>query len=86
LADSRAVRVSVERGSIPYSPEIHPLPELRKNAGTDSSTDAVQMTRVFPISISADPFRGRDEVGNDVDGTNLLRSAVIAAKDHERKF
>src|SRR5580700_11749542 len=45
----------VERGSIPYSPDIHPLPELRKNAGTVSSTDAVQMTRVFPISISAEP-------------------------------
>src|ERR1039458_9666026 len=54
-AASRAVRVSVERGSIPYSPEIHPLPELRRNTGTVSSTDAVQMTRVLPISISAEP-------------------------------
>src|ERR1035438_5132260 len=40
---------------MPYSPEIHPLPELRRNTGTDSSTDAVQMTRVLPISIKAEP-------------------------------
>ena len=51
----RSVNLRVARGSIPYSPEIHPLPELRKNAGTASSTEAVQITRVFPISISAEP-------------------------------
>jgi hypothetical protein len=31
------------------------LPEFRKNVGTVSSTDAVQMTRVFPTSINTDP-------------------------------
>jgi hypothetical protein len=38
-----------------YSLEIHPLPEFRMNCGTDSSIDAVQMTRVLPTSISAEP-------------------------------
>jgi hypothetical protein len=38
-----------------YSLEIHPLPELRINAGTVSSIDAVQMTRVLPTSISTEP-------------------------------
>jgi hypothetical protein len=28
---------------------------LRRNAGTASSTEAVQMTRVFPTSISTEP-------------------------------
>jgi hypothetical protein len=45
----------VARGSIAYSLEIHPLPEFRMNCGTDSSIDAVQITRVFPTSISTDP-------------------------------
>jgi hypothetical protein len=49
------VRVSVARGIIAYSLEIHPLPEFRINGGTVSSIDAVQITRVFPTSISTDP-------------------------------
>src|SRR5439155_24775542 len=53
--DSRAVRVRVERGSIPYSAVIHPLPLLRRKVGTDSSTEAVQITRVLPSSISTEP-------------------------------
>jgi hypothetical protein len=52
---SRAVRVSVARGIIAYSLEIHPFPEFLINAGTVSSIDAVQITRVFPTSISTDP-------------------------------
>ena len=54
-ADSRGVRVRVERGSMAYSPVIQPLPLLRIHAGTDSSTEAVQITRVLPSSISAEP-------------------------------
>ena len=52
---SRGVRVSVERGSMPYSLVIQPLPELRIQEGTASSTDAVQITRVLPTSISTEP-------------------------------
>jgi hypothetical protein len=52
---SREVRVSVARGIMAYSLEIHPLPVFRINGGTVSSIDAVQITRVFPTSISTDP-------------------------------
>jgi hypothetical protein len=38
-----------------YSLEIHPLPAFRMNCGTLSSIEAVQMTRVLPTSINADP-------------------------------
>jgi hypothetical protein len=38
-----------------YSLDIHPLPVLRMNCGTVSSIEAVQMTRVLPTSINADP-------------------------------
>jgi hypothetical protein len=40
---------------MPYSAVTHPLPLFRRNDGTVSSTDAVQMTRVFPTSISTEP-------------------------------
>ena len=53
--DSRAVRCSVARGSIPYSPVTQPLPWPFRNDGTPSSTVAVQITRVLPISISTLP-------------------------------
>jgi hypothetical protein len=52
---SRVVRVEVARGSMPYSAVTHPLPVLRKNGGTRSSTDAVQMTFVRPDSIRTEP-------------------------------
>ena len=55
LLTSRGVRVRVARGSMEYSLEIHPLPELRMKAGTVSSIDAVQITRVLPTSISTEP-------------------------------
>ena len=38
-----------------YSAVIHPLPEPFMKPGTDSSIDAVHMTRVLPTSISAEP-------------------------------
>ena len=43
---SRCVRVVVARGSMPYSAVTQPLPVLRRNGGTRSSTLAVQMTLV----------------------------------------
>jgi hypothetical protein len=44
----RCVRVLVARGSMPYSAVTQPLPVLRRNGGTRSSTLAVQMIFVRP--------------------------------------
>jgi hypothetical protein len=52
---SRGMRFSVARGSIAYSAVTHPTPLFFKKDGTFSSTVAVHMTRVAPISISAAP-------------------------------
>ena len=38
-----------------YSAVIQPLPAPFRKPGTDSSMEAVQITRVLPISISAEP-------------------------------
>src|ERR1700758_2727200 len=40
---------------MPYSPVTQPFPVPFKNEGTPSSTVAVQITRVFPNSISTLP-------------------------------
>src|SRR5688572_29734249 len=55
VEDSRVVRVDVARGIIAYSEVTQPLPLLRRNGGTVSSTLAVQITRVRPTSIRTDP-------------------------------
>ena len=55
VVDSRAVRELVARGIIEYSEVIQPLFIPFRNGGTVSSTVAVQMTRVRPISIKTDP-------------------------------
>ena len=52
---SRCLRSPVEAGSIPYSAVTQPRPLPCIHFGTFSSTDAVQITRVPPIDISADP-------------------------------
>ena len=52
---SREVRVLVERGSIEYSAVTQPLPCPRRKAGTRSSSEAAQRTRVLPTSIRAEP-------------------------------
>ena len=54
-AASRAERVWVERGSMPYSPVTQPLFLPRIHMGTRSSTLAVQSTRVSPNSASTEP-------------------------------
>ena len=54
-AASRRVRVFVARGSIPYSAVSQPWPLPFRNDGTPSSTLAVQMTFVWPASISTEP-------------------------------
>src|SRR5207253_7460991 len=52
---SRAPRSCVARGSIEYSAVIQPWPVPRRCAGTRSSTLAVTLTRVRPISITQEP-------------------------------
>ena len=54
-AASRALRVCVDRGSMPYSAVIHPAPLPRRKPGTPSSTVAVTSTRVSPNSTSTEP-------------------------------
>ena len=45
----------VALGSIEYSAFIHPVPLFLKKGGTFSSTDAVHITFVSPISIRTEP-------------------------------
>src|SRR4029077_1894306 len=52
---SRSVRVVVERGSMPYSAVTQPLPVLRRNGGTRSSTEAVHSTCVSPNLARQEP-------------------------------
>src|SRR3954451_8731110 len=52
---SRCLRSPVDAGSIPYSAVIQPRPLPAIQRGTDSCTDAVQITRVPPQLISAEP-------------------------------
>src|SRR5512145_877816 len=54
-ADSRGVRVKVDRGIIAYSEVTQPCSEFLRNLGTSSSILAVQITFVFPISIKTEP-------------------------------
>ncbi len=58
-AASRAPRVWVARGSIPYSAVTHPEPLPLRKPGTFSSTLAVQSTRVSPNSTSTEPSAWR---------------------------
>jgi hypothetical protein len=53
--ESRAVRVTVARGSIEYSAVTQPLLLSLRKAGTLSSTLTEHITLVFPSSISAEP-------------------------------
>jgi hypothetical protein len=55
LVTSRGVRLAVERGSMEYSAVTQPLPELRRNGGTVSSTVAAHNTWVLPTLIRAEP-------------------------------
>ena len=51
-----------------YSAVIQPLPEPFMNAGTDSSTEAVQITRVLPTSINAEPSAMAMKLGTILTG------------------
>src|SRR5579862_5146448 len=52
---SRLPRVPVARGSMPYSAVTQPRPLLRRNGGTEFSTDAVQSTWVSPNLTRQEP-------------------------------
>ena len=81
-AASRPDRVEVARGSMPYSAVTHPLPVLRRNGGTLSSTLAVQITLVWPTSINTEPSAwmvkpGVMVTGRSWSGERSLRRLVI---------
>ena len=65
---SRCLRSPVDAGSIPYSAVTQPRPAPESQRGTLSWTEAVQMTRVSPIEISADPDAVRTKPGSIVAG------------------
>ncbi len=52
---SRALRSPVEAGSIAYSAVTQPFPRPSIQRGTESLTEAVQITFVCPTEISAEP-------------------------------
>ena len=79
---SRWFRVVVARGSMPYSAVTQPLPELRRNGGTRSSTLAVQMTRVSPASISTEPSACLTKLRGDARRAEGVRGAVVEARHH----
>ena len=68
LAASRAFRSPVEAGSIPYSAVTQPRPLPASHRGTPSVCDAVQMTRVPPTVMSADPAAVGTKPGSIVVG------------------
>src|SRR3954463_4189485 len=65
---SRVLRCPVEAGSIPYAAVSHPRPWPCIQRGTDSSTEAVQITRVPPQLISAEPVAVATKPGSIVVG------------------
>ena len=69
----------VDAGSIPYSAVSQPRPEPSRHDGTLSTSEAVQITRVPPIAISADPSRAAHEAGLDLDRPQLVGRAPVGA-------
>ena len=52
---SRCLRSPVDAGSMPYSAVTQPSPDPVRQRGTPSWIDAVQITRVPPHAIRAEP-------------------------------
>ena len=78
-APPRARRDSVvARGSIPYSAVTQPLPLRYRNGGTFSCTEAVQMTRVSPTSMSTEPSACLMKFGVIDDRPELVRVASVS--------
>ena len=89
-AASRSVRVKVERGSMPYSAVTQPLPELRKNGGTRSSTVAVHNTWVSPNLARHEPSAyfatpGSRLTGRMVSGARPEGRIFISANNSGRR-
>ena len=84
LETSRGVRVSVERGSMLYSLEIHPLPrvahELRDGFFDRRGADDA---RVADFNQNG-AFGGGDEIGREEYGAELVGGTIIRAIEHER--
>ena len=76
---SRCLRSPVDAGSIPYSAVTQPRPWPAIQRGTDSWTDAVQITRVPPQEISAEPVAVRTKPGSIVVGRSSSARAAAAA-------
>ena len=68
LVMSRCLRSPVDGGSIPYSAVTQPVPRPAIQRGTLSCTEAVQMTRVSPCVMSAEPVAGLTKCGSIVVG------------------
>jgi hypothetical protein len=64
------LRSPVDAGSIPYSAVTHPVPLPAIQRGTLSCAEAVQITRVSPTEISAEPVAVRMNPGSIVVGRN----------------
>ena len=76
---SRSMRSGELRGSIAYSAVTHPRPWPRRKGGTPSCTVAVQMTRVWPISISTEPSAGGRKPTDHPHRPDLVRAAAIGS-------
>jgi len=70
------LRSPVEAGSIAYSAVTQPRPPPLSQRGTSSAIEAVQITRVPPTEIRADPFALRTKPGSIV--TGLMSAAVLS--------
>ena len=68
LLTSRCLRSPVDAGSIPYSAVTQPRPLPIIQRGTDSCAEAVQITRVSPQLMSAEPVAVRTNPGSIVVG------------------
>jgi hypothetical protein len=62
------LRSPVEAGSIAYSEVTQPRPLPSSQRGTESLIEAVQITRVSPCEISAEPSAVRTNPGSIVTG------------------
>ena len=83
---SRCVRVEVARGSMPYSAVTQPLPVLRRNGGTRSSTLAVQ-TRAFCRPRSAPSLRRASRnPGVIFVSRSCAGGAAVDSRSHQSPF
>src|SRR5437764_8442956 len=77
-ATSRWLRSPVDAGSIEYSAVTHPRPWPFIQRGTSLTAEAVQITRVPPAEMSADPVAVRTKPGSIATG---LSSAAARPSD-----